>query len=525
MRVLLVNLSRMGDLVQMTPAAKGLKEQLGAEVSVLVYANLAEFARGLAGVDHVLTLDEEPLVESFRDHDATLTQQYQALAGQVETLRRTEYDLICNLTHTLFSAILTYQLRGERKLGRIASRRDGQNVRGAWMRYFYAAVTSRRLNAFNLADIHRRSCGVTQPAGPMEYHLDRVAPEARESARELLKHLPRPRIVVSPGASVRQRRWPAEHFSQLINALSRNGILPILLGSSSEEELCMQVAEGAEDQVLNLAGKTDLFTFAGVLAEADLAITNDSGPSHVAAALGTPVVSISLAMVRPEGTAPLRPGNYVLETLHPNHPCPEANPCPVCTCGELIPVDAVYETAMAVLEKRPPRLEALQNAGGRYRLRITDIDPNGDQVVRTLYSGKAEPHQQFDMDAVRTFWRGVLDDNDEAFRTMIPLAGLPPAERLFLLKTALLLDEITRLFESADDEPVAELLAQVEKLLQEIEEQAQWVRGMLLTCRLERETLYAGGRDALRGKGTERLRRWAHALRVLAGDKAAEAAA
>ncbi len=524
MKALLINLSRMGDLVQMTTAAKGLKAQHGAEVSVLVYADLAAFARGLAGVDHVVPFHDEVLVSVLRNQaEVSVSQSFRVWEQMIEAVNSTDYDLVCNLTHNDFSALLMRSITGKKKLGHIADKRGMQHVSGSWMRYFFAAVSSRKLNPFNLADIHRRACGVTQSAGTVEYDLGRVDRDAQIRAQQLLQGLPRPIVAIQPGANVEQRRWPAEYFGELAARLAQQGIAPVILGGPKEKELADKVVGFAGENLLNLAGATDLFTFSGLLKEVDLLIANDSGPSHLATASGTPVVSISLAMVRPEDTSPLAPGQFVLETLHPNHPCPETNPCPVCDCGREVPVDAVLETSLAVLERREPDLNRIISLPGKFRLRKTDVDEWGDQVVQTLFTSKEVQPPTFDDRAFRVFWHAILDENTAV--QVIPASGLTLSERETAIKTAMLLDELARLFRQENDQPLGELIRETEKLLTGIEQGSERLQGVLLTCRLEREELYACGRGALLNEGVKRFETWSQGLNSLAGRNAAEVAA
>jgi ADP-heptose:LPS heptosyltransferase len=105
-----------------------------------------------------------------------------------------------------------------------------------------------------------------------------------------LRHLPRPWLAVAPGARWETKRWPVEHFSELIRrALKHYGGSAILLGSSDEMPLTAQLAK--QLNLLNLTGATTLPQLAALLAQADVVLANDSGPLHLAAALGRPVVA------------------------------------------------------------------------------------------------------------------------------------------------------------------------------------------------------------------------------------------
>jgi ADP-heptose:LPS heptosyltransferase len=114
----------------------------------------------------------------------------------------------------------------------------------------------------------------------------------RESARRWLVS-GRPVVAVHPGATDPRRRWPAESFGRVAARLAAAGAEVGVVGDASESELAAEVARAAASaHVRSLAGELDLSGLCGVLAGARLLIGNDSGPRHLAQALGTPTVSV-----------------------------------------------------------------------------------------------------------------------------------------------------------------------------------------------------------------------------------------
>jgi ADP-heptose:LPS heptosyltransferase len=98
---------------------------------------------------------------------------------------------------------------------------------------------------------------------------------------------------VHPGASAPQRRWPAERFAATADALAARGLRVVLTGTAAERELTAAVTAAMTTPALDLAGKTDLGPAAAVLARARLVVCNDTGVSHLAAAVDTPSVVVS----------------------------------------------------------------------------------------------------------------------------------------------------------------------------------------------------------------------------------------
>ena len=101
-----------------------------------------------------------------------------------------------------------------------------------------------------------------------------------------------PYVVVHPGASVPARTWLAEDHAAVVDALVAGGRRVVVTGGPGEESLTDRVAGRARAAVLDLGGATDLGTLAVVLAGADAVVVGNTGPAHLAAAVGTPVVSL-----------------------------------------------------------------------------------------------------------------------------------------------------------------------------------------------------------------------------------------
>ena len=98
-----------------------------------------------------------------------------------------------------------------------------------------------------------------------------------------------PYVVVHPGAAVPARTWPALHYVALVELLEASGLQPVVTGGPGERQLTATVAGSAG---LDLGGATDFATLAGVLAGAEVVVTGNTGPAHLAAAVGTPVASL-----------------------------------------------------------------------------------------------------------------------------------------------------------------------------------------------------------------------------------------
>jgi ADP-heptose:LPS heptosyltransferase len=113
---------------------------------------------------------------------------------------------------------------------------------------------------------------------------------------------------VHPGVGNMMRQWPPEHFASLIDLLvKRNGVNVVLIGGPEEADLANEVAERLlhQDAVASLVGKTSLRQLPDLLRACGLYIGNNSGPKHIAAALGVPTIGIHSGVVDAAEWAPL----------------------------------------------------------------------------------------------------------------------------------------------------------------------------------------------------------------------------
>ncbi len=155
-----------------------------------------------------------------------------------------------------------------------------------------------------------------------------------------------PYVVVHPGASVPARAWSPGRHRELVAALTAEGRRVVVTGAPAERELCAAVAAGAADAdaVLDLGGRTSLGELAEVLAGAACVVVGNTGPAHLAAAVGAPVVSLFAPTVPAVRWRPWRVPHELLNVEVPCALC-RARECPVAghPCLEGVSVRTVLD--------------------------------------------------------------------------------------------------------------------------------------------------------------------------------------
>ncbi|MFJ8595295.1 glycosyltransferase family 9 protein [Streptomyces sp. NPDC093598] len=137
---------------------------------------------------------------------------------------------------------------------------------------------------------------------------------------------PEPYVVLHPGAAVPARAWTPGRAARAVAALSAAGHRVVVTGGRTERDLTARVAGR---HALDLGGATDLPQLAGVLAGARALVAGNTGPAHLAAAVGTPVVSLFAPVVPPERWAPYGVPHVLLGDPHAACADTRARHCPV----------------------------------------------------------------------------------------------------------------------------------------------------------------------------------------------------
>ncbi|HET9949507.1 MAG TPA: glycosyltransferase family 9 protein [Longimicrobiales bacterium] len=201
----------------------------------------------------------------------------------------------------------------------------------------------RALRPYHRIDAYRILLG-QEPAGPRAHRIE--PPEELRARWRAALPPGRPLVGLFPGANAPARRWPAGRFAALAAALAARGAGVVVLGGPAERDLTASVAAAAPGSA-DLGARTDLADLAAVLSLCDLVVTNDTGPMHLAGAVGTPTVSLwgpsDPNEVRQVGAPDVRVSGPEL----PCKPC-RKNRCPRRGPGTRLP-DA-HEECMRLIE-------------------------------------------------------------------------------------------------------------------------------------------------------------------------------
>lgn len=424
-KILLINLTRMGDILQSTPLLQALKARYpAASIYYLAVTGFAEVCRCIPEIDRVVPFDFNSAVAVSKEAVRFLPRRLGELQAFVDSLRHEKFDLVINLSHSRISALISLLIGVERTRGLALNAEGYRLIRHPWARYFFTANLNRHYNRFNNVDIHQGLALDESESGEVSvsdfhpfgrYGLSfRWTPEAERSAARLLsgwrgENAP-VKIGFQPGASLACKRWPEDSFRRLGDLLHNTmGAGIVVFGSDKEVDLARAVCAPLGNAALNVAGRTDVPTLGALLGRMDLLITNDTGTQHVAAAVGTPVLSLCFGGALSHETGPFGRNHVVVESSLPCYPCSFHVDCKHFRCQESVTPEVVLHVAKKVLDKGNCDGISLENDPILDGVNVwrTDFDSDGLWILRPVIR-RPITTSEFVALCARELWKSAL---------------------------------------------------------------------------------------------------------------------
>jgi heptosyltransferase-1 len=295
-RILIIKPSSLGDIVDALPVLAELRRAYPrAHIAWLTNTEYAGLLDGHPYLDEVIPFDRRRFGRLWRQPAIVAD-----LARVVAFVRGHEFDLVLDLQGLLRSALLSWVSGARVRVGFA----DARELAPLFYTHRVRCPPGvRHAVDRNLSVV--RTLGIAP--GPAHFELG-LRPEEREAARRMLAAAAgRPLAhfcALLPGARWESKRWPARRWAELIGLLQQEGHECVLLGAPEDRAIGHQIQRECAAAVVSLVGCTTLRQLAALLDLAQCVICQDSGPMHIAAALGRPV----LALFGP--TSAMRTGPY-----------------------------------------------------------------------------------------------------------------------------------------------------------------------------------------------------------------------
>lgn len=321
----------VGDSVLAIPAMKAVRARFPeTEITLMVRPWVAGIFKDAPFIDHLWS---EPRPAGIAE--------WIRVTG---TIRKGRFDLALLLPNSFESAVMTF-------LGRVPQRVGYATDGRGWLLTNSLKPASEKHHQvqYYLALASALSAEITQPSISIEANDEEKAAAARLLASEGIP-LGRRYLVLNPGAAYGSaKRWSEEGFAAAGDILAGEMDMDaVIVGSEVERSLAESIKSRMQCRVAVLAGRTSLETLVGVISGSSLMLTNDSGPMHIAAALGIPTVAI-FGATDDRVTGPWSPRARVVREAVECSPC-MLRECPIDhRCMTRVSAEAVCRAAREIL--------------------------------------------------------------------------------------------------------------------------------------------------------------------------------
>lgn len=305
MKILIIKPSSLGDVIQALPVLRLLKKHYPAsEIYWWVDARFASLLEGDPDLAGVIPFQRKGWVQPF---------YWRRLLKAIAWARAQKFDWVIDLQSLARTGMLAWLANGKQSIG-MDEKREG--ARG-----FFDRVVRRPSFHTHAVDWYKQvlpQLGVPM-TGDFQWLPERTAISSQ--IRKRAGH--KPTVAIIPGARWNNKRWPAEHFASLLQAVAKRnpGMQFAILGSSEDKPLgnALERALGSE-RTLDLTGKSTLPGMVEWIRLSEWVVTNDTGPMHAAAAMGKPVVALC-GPTEPRRTGPYLQEHHALQLDLPCAPC------------------------------------------------------------------------------------------------------------------------------------------------------------------------------------------------------------
>jgi heptosyltransferase-1 len=291
MRILIVRLSAMGDIIHAMPAVAGLRAQFPDSridwaieerwAPLLSSREIADASASVSPEQPLVALIHRVHMRRWRQHPFSLVtlQEMRALGSR---LRELNYDHVIDMQGAIRSALLAKASGAKVRAGAMHPR----ELPARWW-YNVKARTSARHVVEQAAEVVSAAFGrkveALQPPFP-------ISEQAEQWADELMHAKSGVFAIVNPGAGWGAKRWPVERYATFVRTLAQHGIETLVNAGPGETSLAQEVIRGNEKSARIL--ECPLPQLIAITRRAALFVGGDTGPLHLASALGTPVVAI-----------------------------------------------------------------------------------------------------------------------------------------------------------------------------------------------------------------------------------------
>jgi lipopolysaccharide heptosyltransferase I len=343
-RIALIKPSALGDIVHSLPVLSALRTHWPAShITWVINRAYAPLIAGHPDLNAILAFDRRAL-RLGPVSAALATLQF------ARQLRQERFDLVIDLQGLLRTGLMAWTTGARHRIG-------FANARESAARYYTHSVTVPDADDIHAVDRYWRVVETLGMESLPKRFIVPINDGAQLQAAKLIGGLPRPILAIAPGARWPTKRWPVANFAAVGKYIQSNfGGSIVLLGGREDREISRAVLRLLPSSSIDLSGRTSLPVLAAVLDQADVVLANDSGPLHLAAALGRPVVApYTCTLVRKHGPfGQLHRTSSAAIACHGSY----LRTCPHMNCMPTLPPDRIILHVNEILGKWQVRRSA-----------------------------------------------------------------------------------------------------------------------------------------------------------------------
>jgi len=328
-KILIIKPSSLGDIIHSLPFLNAVNDTFPrSEIHWVIANTLEELLRNHPMIKKLCVINKDRWKE-WQAAKETASE----INSMVRQFRAERYDMVIDLQGLLRSGLLTYMTSASLRIG-FKEAREGSSLF-----YTHKIKGGREIHAVDryLKIASAVGCEVENVKFPMPLIIE------SQNVKKLKEDIGDYAALV-PGARWKTKKWLPANFGKLASMLN---IKTVIVGSSSDAEIAEGIELCSGGKALSMAGKTDIKELISIIRGARYVVTNDSGPMHIAAAFGIPVVAI-FGPTNPVRTGPYGKNNVIVKSDIECAPCYKKN-CKRVKCMDDVSVEKVYEAIHKVL--------------------------------------------------------------------------------------------------------------------------------------------------------------------------------
>jgi len=280
--ILIIKPSSLGDIVLALPALTALRRSFpDSRISWLVRPEFAALLENHPHLDEIIPFDRKFLGKVWFHPEAL-----GGLVSLIRWLRNGRFDAVFDFQGLFRTASLAWLSGCKKRFGRAGARE--------FAHIFYTEKVSQGMDCAHLVDYYLK---IIRTAGAGKINVEFVLPQEPAAAESILRLLtiggtaPDHYAVFVPGSAHRDKCWPTERFAELADKIATQfGLSIVATGTGPEAPIVERLSKKSNVPITNLAGQTSLSELMALLRDAKLVVSNDTGPGHIAAASGVPLV-------------------------------------------------------------------------------------------------------------------------------------------------------------------------------------------------------------------------------------------